>query len=49
MKRLLIVPAVFCLFAIFCPQTQAQEHYTEGPVWVTTYFPRRRPSLMASV
>jgi len=42
MKRLLLLPAVLCLCAVFSPQAQAQEHYTEGPVWVTNYY-RTKP------
>jgi hypothetical protein len=42
MKRLLLLPAVLCLCAVFCPQAQAQEHYTEGTVWVINYY-RTKP------
>ncbi len=42
MKRLLLLPAVLCLCAVFSPQAQAQEHYTEGPVWVINYY-RTKP------
>jgi hypothetical protein len=42
MKKLLLLPVVLCLSAVFCPQANAQEHYTEGRVWVTNYY-RTKP------
>jgi len=42
MKKVLLFPTVLCLCAFFSLKVQAQEHYTEGPVWVINYY-RTKP------
>jgi hypothetical protein len=42
MKRLTLLAILFCCSLGFVQQAQAQENYTEGPVWVVNYY-RTKP------
>ena len=42
MKRLTLLAILFCCSLGFMQQAQAQENYTEGPVWVINYY-RTKP------
>lgn len=42
MKRLTLLAILFCCSLGFIQQAQAQENYTEGPVWVVNYY-RTKP------
>jgi hypothetical protein len=42
MKRLTLLAILFCCSLGFVQQPQAQENYTEGPVWVVNYY-RTKP------
>lgn len=41
MKKLIVIAAVLCCLG-FAQQAQAQENFTEGPVWVINYY-RTKP------
>ena len=41
MKKLIVITTVFCCLG-FAQQAQAQESFTEGPVWVINYY-RTKP------
>jgi hypothetical protein len=42
MKKLTLITILFCCSLGFVNQAQAQENYTEGPVWVINYY-RTKP------
>jgi len=42
MKKLTLLTMLFCCSLGFMQQAQAQENYTEGPVWVINYY-RTKP------
>jgi hypothetical protein len=42
MKKLTLLTILFCCSFGFVKQTQAQENFTEGPVWVINYY-RTKP------
>ena len=42
MKRLTLITILFCCALGFAPRAQAQDNYTEGPVWVINYY-RTKP------
>ena len=42
MRKLTLLTILFCCSLGFVPQAQAQENYTEGPVWVINYY-RTKP------
>lgn len=42
MKKLTLLTILFCCCLGFVKQAQAQENYTEGPVWVINYY-RTKP------
>lgn len=42
MKKLTLLTILFCCSLGFVQQAQAQENYTEGPVWVINYY-RTKP------
>ena len=42
MKKLALLTILFCCSLGVVPQTQAQENFTEGPVWVINYY-RTKP------
>ncbi len=42
MKKLILLTILFCCSLGFVKQAQAQENYTEGPVWVISYY-RTKP------
>jgi nanoRNase/pAp phosphatase (c-di-AMP/oligoRNAs hydrolase) len=42
MKKLTLFTILFCCSLGFVQQAQAQENYTEGPVWVVNYY-RTKP------
>jgi len=42
MKKLTLLTILFCCSLGFVNQAQAQENYTEGPVWVINYY-RTKP------
>lgn len=42
MKKLALLTILLCCSLGFVQQTQAQENYTEGPVWVINYY-RTKP------
>ena len=42
MKRLILLTTLFCCCLGFVTQAQAQDNYTEGPVWVISYY-RTKP------
>ena len=42
MKKLILLTILFCCSLGFVQQAQAQDNYTEGPVWVVNYY-RTKP------
>ena len=44
MKKLILLVILICCSLGFVQQAQAQENYTEGPVWVINYY-RTKPGL----
>ena len=42
MKKLILITILFCCSLGFVQQAQAQENFTEGPVWVINYY-RTKP------
>ena len=42
MRKVSLLTLLFCFCMLSTTQVQAQEHWTEGPVWVVNYY-RTKP------